>query len=109
MSESSVALSFTVSRCSAHSGKYVAKNILVDNPSDQSSRWSGAYQGNAKQWIILRLERLAVLSCVDLLAFASFVLTELFWKESITFGKVNTYDTLSHELTDRPLASVFQT
>lgn len=65
MSESSVPLPYTVSQCSAHSGRYVADNILVDNPLDQSSRWSGAYQGNVKQWIILQLETLVVLSCVD--------------------------------------------
>ncbi|KAF8228848.1 Muskelin, partial [Tricholoma matsutake] len=75
MSESSVALPYTISQCSAHSGRYIAENILVDSPMDQSSRWSGAYPGNAKQWIILRLETLVVL-------------------KSITFGKVNLYNAL---------------
>lgn len=64
MSESSVALPYTISQCSAHSGRYIAENILVDSPMDQSSRWSGAYPGNAKQWIILRLETLVVLKSI---------------------------------------------
>ena len=38
------------------------ENILVDKPQDQSSRWSGAFQGNVDQWVVLRLESLAVLS-----------------------------------------------
>ena len=29
---------------------------------DQSSRWSGAFQGNASQWIMLELESLSILS-----------------------------------------------
>lgn len=36
---------------------------MVNNPQDQSSRWSGAYQTtNAKQWMLLRLDTPAVLS-----------------------------------------------
>jgi muskelin len=35
---------------------------MSDNPQDQSSRWSGAFQGNTTdQWIVLRLESLSVL------------------------------------------------
>lgn len=60
--QASVPLTYTIAQCSASSGRYVAENILVDNPMDQGSRWSGAHQGNAKQWILLRLESLAVLS-----------------------------------------------
>ena len=35
---------------------------MSDNPQDQSSRWSGAFQGSTTdQWIVLRLESLSVL------------------------------------------------
>lgn len=60
---SSVPLRYHIESSSSHSGNYVAQNILIDNPADQSSRWSGATRsGPSKQWIILRLESLAVLS-----------------------------------------------
>ncbi|KAF9467401.1 Muskelin N-terminus-domain-containing protein [Collybia nuda] len=62
--EQSVSLPYTIAQCSAHSGKYAAENILVDDPANQSSRWSGAYQGNANQWIVLRLENMAVLKSI---------------------------------------------
>ena len=58
----SVPLTYTIASSTPHSGKYVPENIMVDKPQDQSSRWSGAFQGNATdQWIILRLESLSVL------------------------------------------------
>ena len=54
---------YTISGCSEHSGHYVAENILVDRPQDQSSRWSGAQQPpSVKQWILLRLESLGIVS-----------------------------------------------
>jgi len=58
----SVPLNYGIASSTPHSGKYVPENIMVDKPQDQSSRWSGAFQGNADQWILLRLESLAVLS-----------------------------------------------
>ncbi|KAL1746418.1 Muskelin N-terminus-domain-containing protein [Schizophyllum fasciatum] len=67
---SSAPLRYNIESSSSHSGNYVAQNILIDNPADQSSRWSGATRaGPSKQWIILRLDTPAVL-------------------KSITFGKV---------------------
>ncbi|KAI0084905.1 Muskelin N-terminus-domain-containing protein [Irpex rosettiformis] len=83
-----VTLSYSIHGCSEHSGRYVAENIMINNPQDQSSRWSGAYQTtNARQWMLLRLDSPAVLSesqvpsrfarCTDAYAFV----------ESITFGK----------------------
>lgn len=58
----SVPLKYTIASSTPCSGKYIPENIKVDKPQDQSSRWSGAYQGNATdQWIILRLESLSVL------------------------------------------------
>lgn len=59
-----VTLNFTVVGSSEPSGAFVAENILVDNPMDPSSRWSGAYQSssNVKQWVLLRLNTLSILS-----------------------------------------------
>ncbi len=60
---SSVALKYNIAGCSEHSGRYVAENIKIDSPQDQGSRWSGAYQtANVKQWMLLRLDSLVVLS-----------------------------------------------
>ena len=59
----STSLKYTIAGCSEHSGRYVAENIMVDNPQDQSSRWSGAHQTSVvPQWLLLRLESLAILS-----------------------------------------------
>ncbi|KAH8107718.1 Muskelin N-terminus-domain-containing protein [Cristinia sonorae] len=58
----SLPLTYTIAGCSEHSGRYVAENILVDNPMDQGSRWSGAYQAsNIKQWMLLKLDTLCIL------------------------------------------------
>ena len=84
----SVPLTYSIADCSAHSGRYVAENILVDKSGDQSSRWSGAYQGYAKQWILLQLDNPAVLSELSLTCNVSPALTGLPCVESITFGKV---------------------
>ncbi|KAK0210441.1 Muskelin N-terminus-domain-containing protein, partial [Desarmillaria ectypa] len=65
-------LLYSIAQGSPHSGQYAPENILVDNPSDQSSRWSGASHGATKQWILLRLHSLAVV-------------------KSITFGKVRSH------------------
>ncbi|CAL1706336.1 unnamed protein product [Somion occarium] len=60
-----VPITYSIAGCSEHSGKYVAENIRVDKPLDQSSRWSGAYQaGNVKQWMLLKTEELCVLKSV---------------------------------------------
>lgn len=61
----STPLVYTIAGCSEHSGLYEASNILVDRPSDQASRWSGAHQmPNAKQWILLQLETLGILKTI---------------------------------------------
>lgn len=58
-----VQLTYTIAGGSEHSGRYVAQNIQVNNPLDQSSRWSGTAQStNTEQWLLLRLDSLAVLS-----------------------------------------------
>ncbi|TRM70103.1 Muskelin N-terminus-domain-containing protein [Schizophyllum amplum] len=62
---SSAPLQYHIERSSSHSGNYVAQNILIDNPADQSSRWSGATRsGPSKQWLILRLDSPAVLKSI---------------------------------------------
>lgn len=56
-------LVYTIAGGSEHSGQYVAENIKIDRPHDQLSRWSGAQQPpSMKQWILLRLDTLAVVS-----------------------------------------------
>lgn len=58
-------ISYTIAGCSEHSGNYVADNIKVDRPHDQASRWSGAQQApSMKQWILLRLDTLAVVKSI---------------------------------------------
>ncbi|KAI6037579.1 Muskelin N-terminus-domain-containing protein [Pisolithus marmoratus] len=58
-------ISYTIAGCSEHSGNYVADNIKVDRPLDQASRWSGAQQvPSMKQWILLRLDTLAVVKTI---------------------------------------------
>ncbi|EKM54709.1 uncharacterized protein PHACADRAFT_258727 [Phanerochaete carnosa HHB-10118-sp] len=58
-----VQLTYTIASGTEHSGRYVADNILHDNPLDQSSRWSGAAQSsNVQQYLLLRLDSPAVLS-----------------------------------------------
>lgn len=78
----SVPLKYSIAAASEHSGVYVASNILRDEPADSTSRWSGASQiPHVKQWITLRLDKLAVLSSVlhslTLLPMMLSVLTEL--------------------------------
>lgn len=64
-SMTSVPLKYTIAAASEHSGVYVASNILRDEPTDSTSRWSGASQiPHVKQWVTLRLDNLAVLSLV---------------------------------------------
>ena len=93
----STPLTFTIEKSTPHSGKYVAENILIDKPQDQSSRWSGAFLGSAKQWMLLRLESLAVLSVFPL--FSPFRWrSDMTTIESITFGKVGDVHLL-HERT----------
>lgn len=54
-------LTYSIAGCSDHSHRYIAENILVDMPMEQSSRWSGVHEGlNMKQWLLLRLDKLSV-------------------------------------------------
>jgi hypothetical protein len=59
-------LKYTIAGASQHSGSYVAENIMKDEPTDQTSRWSGAEQApTVKQWITLKLDSLAIVSSVN--------------------------------------------
>ena len=56
-------IEYEIAGASEHSGAYVPENIIHDRPRDQNSRWSGVVPTtNPRQWIRLRLKRLAVLS-----------------------------------------------
>lgn len=56
-------LTYTIAGGSQHSGRYAPENILDDKPEEQASRWSGnASSLHTEQWLLLRLESLAVLS-----------------------------------------------
>lgn len=59
----SVELSYSIAGWSEHSGQYIPENIKVDRPFDQSSRWSSSKDNNINQksWILLKLDRTAVL------------------------------------------------
>ena len=59
---SSVKLTYTIAGSSEHSGRYIAQNILVDEPQDQTSRWSGASDPSTDQFVLLRLDNLAIIS-----------------------------------------------
>ena len=77
-SAASVLLKYSIAAASEHSGVYVASNILRDEPADSTSRWSGASQiPHVKQWVTLRLDKLAILSLVLLLSMIRPVLTGL--------------------------------
>ena len=88
-SMASVPLKYSIAAASEHSGVYVASNILRDEPADSTSRWSGASQiPHVKQWVTLRLDKLAVLSLVLLLSPTADTFRADRVAESITFGKV---------------------
>ncbi|KAF7305989.1 Muskelin-N domain-containing protein [Mycena chlorophos] len=64
-----VPLTYTIAASTPHSGPYRPENVLVDNPHEQGSRWSGGPpESGLAQWLLLRLDTLAVV-------------------QSITFGK----------------------
>ncbi|KAG8987084.1 Muskelin 1, intracellular mediator containing kelch motif, partial [Tulasnella sp. 427] len=59
-------LRYAIHDASSHSTKYIPENIMVDIPHDKSSRWSGIQQSGIssfrqRQWITLKLEKVAVL------------------------------------------------
>ncbi|KAJ1894504.1 hypothetical protein LPJ66_005152 [Kickxella alabastrina] len=52
-------LPYEIQSWSSHSANFLPKNILVDRPHDQASRWSTSLN-NHRQYITLRLERPAL-------------------------------------------------
>ncbi|KAF9547697.1 hypothetical protein CPC08DRAFT_715745 [Agrocybe pediades] len=64
MNPTSIQIPYTIFSSTLHSGKYAPENIMSDKPQDQSSRWSGAFQGSTNQWIVLRMESLAILKTI---------------------------------------------
>lgn len=53
-------LKYYIHACSSFSACYVPENIMVNKPSDQTSRWSSD-SNNPPQFIILKLERPAII------------------------------------------------
>jgi hypothetical protein len=61
MAATPVPLSYSIAASTPHSGPYRVENILVDNPTEQASRWSGGnVTEGTPQWLLLRLDTLAV-------------------------------------------------
>ncbi|XP_048579219.1 muskelin isoform X2 [Nematostella vectensis] len=56
-------LKYTIHKWSSHSGNYDPRNILVDKPNDQSSRWSSA-SNYPPQFLTLKLCRPAVVKSI---------------------------------------------
>ncbi|KAJ7646961.1 Muskelin N-terminus-domain-containing protein [Roridomyces roridus] len=63
-----VSLPYTIAASTPHSGNYKPEHILVDIPSDQSSRWSAGPvpETGTPQWLLLRLDTLAVVQYITL-------------------------------------------
>ncbi|XP_063931653.1 muskelin-like [Zophobas morio] len=55
-----VELPYSIHSWSSYSADYHPKNILIDNPSEQSSRWSSE-ENNLLQFILLRLEQVSLI------------------------------------------------
>ncbi|KAJ1943389.1 hypothetical protein GGF37_002673, partial [Kickxella alabastrina] len=56
-------LPYEIQSWSSHSANFLPKNILVDRPHDQASRWSTSLN-NHRQYITLRLERPALVRSI---------------------------------------------
>lgn len=92
-------LAYSIAGCSEHSGRYVADNILVDHPMDQGSRWSGAYQAsNIKQWMLLKLDHLAILRECSCCSRTVHKANHLWRAGTVTFGKVRLAVLISHHV-----------
>ncbi|KAJ6594243.1 Muskelin N-terminus-domain-containing protein [Mycena capillaripes] len=66
MAATPVSLSYSIAASTPHSGPYRVENILVDNPTEQASRWSGGPvpETGTPQWLLLRLDTLAVVQTI---------------------------------------------
>ncbi|ORX89838.1 hypothetical protein K493DRAFT_64679 [Basidiobolus meristosporus CBS 931.73] len=56
-------LKYEIDSWSSHSASYHPKNIMVDNPQEQSSRWSSG-SNTQTQFITLKLEKLSVVHSI---------------------------------------------
>ncbi|XP_046436398.1 muskelin isoform X1 [Neodiprion lecontei] len=56
-------LEYRIFKCSSYSSTYVPENILVDVPSDQSSRWSSD-NDNHPQFLILKLQHQSIVKTI---------------------------------------------
>ncbi|KAG0348961.1 Muskelin 1, intracellular mediator containing kelch motif, partial [Podila minutissima] len=52
-------LDYDVHSCSSYSALYLPENIKVNNPQDQSSRWSSG-SNNQMQYIMIKLKTMAI-------------------------------------------------
>jgi hypothetical protein len=50
---------YSIHAWSSHSASYHPRNIMVNNPNDQSSRWSSG-SNNQLQFITLKLDKMAI-------------------------------------------------
>jgi len=75
----SVPIAYTIASSTPHSDTYSPDNIIEDKPQDSSSRWSGTLQGNGNQWIILKLNSMAIISALCFLR----LLSLLIWNSDI--------------------------
>ena len=94
------AVEYEIVGASEHSGSYVAANIHLDKPQDQTSRWSGAIApANSRQWIRLRLKHLTVLSWVACVSFTSLLAKCCSQRASPSERYVRSRRDFSHPLT----------
>lgn len=56
-------LAYSIHSYSSHAASYHPRNILVNKPGDQSSRWSSA-SNNHNQFVLLRLDRPAIVQSI---------------------------------------------
>jgi len=54
-------LKYSIHAWSSHSASYHPKNIMVNKPQDQSSRWS-SNSNNHMQYITIKLDKMSIVS-----------------------------------------------
>ncbi|CAJ0751504.1 15779_t:CDS:10 [Entrophospora sp. SA101] len=53
-------LSYEIHSCSSYSTSYHPKNIMENKPSEQTSRWSCYNNGRQTQYVLLKLDKMAI-------------------------------------------------
>ncbi|XP_033208683.1 muskelin isoform X2 [Belonocnema kinseyi] len=56
-------LEYRIFKCSSYSSTYVPENIIIDKPSDQTSRWSSD-NDNHPQYLVLKLQQPAIVQTI---------------------------------------------